>query len=464
MSIQDLPDELLLHIFKPFDNIQRYDDSFVSSNFVSANIPSAKTSENIKSLASFSKVCVRWHRVIEPILYSTFTKPNNTGVKVHRQVYKPGYQAEPNKTLRLFLRTIIEQPRLAKNITKLLLGSWIETARQQVSQNPSVKIAPSAPDPSIRQTYVKALERLGRFTGSSARSRYIRSDNLWSGSNSCILGGDEGSELALLLLLAPNLRVLRLTQMPIFEEWMLPGVDGMTQTLSHLHKIELGTVYDSLEVYDHRLRMLMNLPSLETLTVINCHVLGCAHFGHPPSALTSLAFRYCTMDSRGFEHLTNHLRAIESFEWTGMPQWPFNWRWAPPDGVWTFLTRHKASLQSLRLTGEMYFDEMGPVTFKEFKSVEELEINHTLLIHGDDLADQLPQSLRRFGIEGSPFPMLNKLVTLVNSRALQNLEKIDYGPVGFPANEQETTGLQKLEDICAREGVVLRNAWNDEHE
>lgn len=57
--------------------------------------------------------------------------------------------------------------------------------------------------------------------------------------------------------------------------------------------------------------------------------------------------------------------------------------------------------------------------------------------------------------------MTSKLVSLVGSRALPKLGKVGYGPVALIADWQETTSLQELEDVCVREGVVLRNFVSD---
>lgn len=51
MSIQDLPDELLLLIFQTFANSQEHDDPFEA-----INTPSEEANLNTRSLASLSKV------------------------------------------------------------------------------------------------------------------------------------------------------------------------------------------------------------------------------------------------------------------------------------------------------------------------------------------------------------------------------------------------------------------------
>lgn len=174
MSLQDFPDELLLLIFKPFADFQDHDEPSECTN-----TPSEEAKSNLKSLASFSKVCVKWHEIVEPILYSTFRKPastttegptpfppqndharvapvtvwrvgqNNQAHVARDSILPPGQPmfppgqpifpagqsvflpsqnghvrvAQPDQTLRLFLRTIIEQPHLAGSIKKLVLGS-----------------------------------------------------------------------------------------------------------------------------------------------------------------------------------------------------------------------------------------------------------------------------------------------------------------------------------------------------
>lgn len=294
MSIQDLPDELLLRIFKPFTVIQKYDDPFIN-----ADIPNAQTSENTKSLARFSKVCVKWHNIIEPILYSTFTKPNNSFTRnlAWNSFERPRdytYVSKPNRSLRLFLRTIIERPHLAQSITRLCLGSWDETIYSEQYHHPYLEIVASEPDPDLRQAYQEALGRLEELTDSLTRRRArISSTRGYSGSKSCILGGDEGSELALLLLLAPNLDTLHLAQMPIMEDWMFVRLPGILPAVSHVKKIRLGSVGKVLDFAEDRLRWLMTLPSLQALTVFNCWVYGTRCSVPRPSQLTSLEFRSC---------------------------------------------------------------------------------------------------------------------------------------------------------------------------
>jgi hypothetical protein len=257
MSIQDLPDELLILIFRPFAKIQEHDDPFES-----INVPSEDTTSNIRALASCSKVCVKWHTIVEPILYSTFTKPGIT--RLEDSTFLPDQDGEvsvvpPNRSLRLILRTIIERPHLAEDIKKLVLGSWIDCVSMHDGLWP-LHFRVREPDPDIRQTYRKALGRLARHRGRNSLMGLL----YWADFVDNALDGYEESELILLLLSAPNLRTLHLAQMPATQDWMIVGAGGLG---SHLNEIRLGSVDRPQDVELLRLGMLITLPSLKALTL-----------------------------------------------------------------------------------------------------------------------------------------------------------------------------------------------------
>lgn len=283
MSIQDLPDELLLLVFKPFADIQRYDDPSECTD-----TPSDEAKSNLKTLASLSMVCVKWHAMVEPILYSTLRKPGTTYLE--RPIALPRQNdnapapspdqddhvrvAQPNQTLKLFLRTIIERPHLARDTKRIVLGSW----SRSTSYNDSLfqdAVEASKPEPSLRRNYAKALQRL------AVRSRNTADFFSWLGFVSHVLDGYEGSELILLLQLTPNLTTLHLAQIPYIQKWMVTGEHGLA---SRVTTIRLGSADKLHEVNLFRLRVLVALPNLRTLTFVNCSVLGLPRC--PPSNLT----------------------------------------------------------------------------------------------------------------------------------------------------------------------------------
>ena len=112
MSINDLPNEILYRIL----------------NYVTNNNPSI--SEQLRELASLSRISPRLHKFVEPVLYSLFEEINK-------------------RNLLQYLRTILEQPQLATNVkqykgrqqpwtfttyTVTLFFSW-RTVKKTVVQN-----------------------------------------------------------------------------------------------------------------------------------------------------------------------------------------------------------------------------------------------------------------------------------------------------------------------------------------
>jgi hypothetical protein len=372
MSVQDLPDELLLLIFQPFAEIREHDNPFES-----INVPSEETTSNIKSLASCSKVCVKWHSIVEPILYSTLTKPDNTTLEeltflLGQNEY--GSVVPPNRSLRLFLRTVIEQPHLAENIKKLVLGSWIDCVSMHDGQWP-LHIRVREPDPGVRQAYRKALGRLARHRSRNSLMGLL----YWSDFVDNALDGYEESELILLLLSVPNLRTLYLAQMPATQDWMIVGAGGLG---CHLNEIRLGSVDRPQDVELLRLGMLITLPSLKALTLVNCSVLGHSDLSCPRGGLTHLSILRCRISRNTFKLLTKHMSNIESLEWIGLPtlQSHLEPDWIDyHDGIartiFSFLNRQKSTLRSLYLLGDGFaFASIPRLSCKAFESLERLEI------------------------------------------------------------------------------------------
>jgi hypothetical protein len=469
MSIQDLPDELLLIIFQPFAEIQEHDDPFES-----INVPSEETTSNIKSLASCSRVCVKWHSIVEPILYSTLTKADNTtleGLTFLPDQNEYGSVVPPNRSLRLFLRTIIEQPHLAEDIKKLVLGSWIDCVNMHDGQWP-LRIRVREPDLDVRQAYRKALGRLVRHRSRNSLMGLL----YWSDFVDNALDGYEESELILLLLSVPNLRTLHLAQMPVTQDWMIVGAGGLG---IHLHEIRLGSVDRPQDVELLRLGMLITLPSLKALTLVNCSVIGHFDLSCPRGGLTHLSILRCCIGQNTFKLLTKHMSNLESFEWIGLPSVRSHLELYcidSQDGIarmmFSFLNRQKSTLRRLHLLGDgLAFVSIPRLSFKGFESLERLEIRSQLL-HDDSvcLSDQLPQSLKRLRINQSCSHMTKKLEVLVSSRTLPNLEKIEYGPVSVVWLTQllhelrDMNHFRMIADLCATEGIAFVTTMRDVRE
>jgi hypothetical protein len=470
MSIQDLPDELLLLIFQPFAEIREHDDPFES-----INVPSEETTSNIKSLASCSKVCVKWHTIVEPILYSTLTSPSTLpgygNASPQATTFLPDQieyvcASPPNKPVRLFLRTIVNQPHLAQNIKKLVLGSWVDSVRIVRNGPWSHFVRVGAPDPEKRQTYRKAVERLARH-----RSRNSPTDLLcWLDFVGNAIDRYEESELVLLLLSVPNLRTLYAARMPITEDWMLVGACGLAV---HLNEIRLGSVDQPQHIDLLRLGILMTLPNLVSLTLVNCSVLAHSDLSCPRGRLTHLGLLRCHISRNTFKLLTKHVSNIESFEWIGLPtaQSYLEPDWIDyHDGIartiFGFLNRQNSTLRSLHLLGDGFtFVSIPRLSFKGFESLERIEIRSQLL-HDVSvcLSDQLPQSLKRLRINQSCSHMTKKLEVLVSSRTLPNLEEIEYGSVSVVWPTQFMNHFQRIADLCATEGIAFVKTMRDKRE
>lgn len=479
MSMQDLPDELLPLIFKTFAEIQDRDDPSGRPN-----TPSEEVKVNLKTLASLSKVCIKWHGLVEPILYSTFRKPAvghdlvslseqidhfhdfpvSLGVPGQNVDYFPPpllrgqnehtIRARPN-TLRLFLRTIIEQPHLAGYIKKLVLGSWVDISSLRYGYAHRVV----KPEPSLQQTYRKALARLATL-----RRSYNLEYHMWLAFVRYVLDGYEGSELLLLLFITPNLTTLHLAQVPVIEEWMVLGDYGLA---SHVSTIHLGSVDRIEDIQLIRLRALMMLPHLRHLTFVNCYVDGRSQL--PPSRLTHFSIQRCRMSQSAFGLLTEHISNLESFEWIGIPyqQYHLDQRWVahynvPIKRVLAFVSLQKPTLRNLRILGDGR--RLGRPEQRSFRHHDLLE---RLTIQGRVLHDkriclsaQLPRSLRYLEVSHCCYHMMNKLVAVVSARALPTLGMIEctYAPWSVLPSQHlvryklVVTGLERL---CAAEGIAF---------
>jgi hypothetical protein len=471
MSLQDFPDELLLLIFKPFADYQDHDDPSECTN-----TPSEEAKLNLKSLASVSKVCVKWHNIVEPIFYSTFRKPASTRpegpiflprqndqarvapVTVWRHqnnhahialgsIFPPGQPifppsqsifppvqpifpagqfiflqgqdgyirvAQPNQTLKLFLQTIIERPHLAESIKKLVLGSWEDRVRSD-PESRQHQIKASQPEPSLSHTYRKALRRLTLLERSSSVKVFIAG----------VLSGFEGSELILLLQLTPNLVKLHVAQIPLIGEWVFNGEHGLA---SHISTIRLGSLDRMHAIQLSRLSVLMKLPSLRNLTFINCTIRGDHQLPH--ANLSHLGIQRCRIGLIAFGSLVQQISNLESFEWIGLPYQEYHLLggWiqhhdALIQRMLAFVDRQRPTLRSLRILGNGFY----PVR-RELLSFADSDMLEKLTVHGNliCLADRLPQSLVYLRIDECNSGWMKKLVTLISGRALPKLQKIEY--------------------------------------
>jgi len=373
--------------------------------------------------------------------------------------------AQPNQTLKLFLRTIIERPHLARNTKRVVLGSW----SRSTSYNDSLyqdAVEASKPGPNLRSTYFKALRKLAVLR----RSRNGADFFSWLDFVSHVLDGYEGSELILLLQLTPNLTTLHLAQIPYIRKWMVTGEYGLA---SRVNTIRLGSADKMHEVMLFRLRVLLTLPNLRTLTFVNCSVWGLSRC--PPSNLTCLSFQRCWVSPSAFELLIEHISNLEIFKWIG-PR--YQDRRLSRRGLeqhhdtvirmlLAFVDRQKSSLRTLRILGDEFGTNAQRLSLKGFNLLEKLAIESRLL-DADRLclSDQLPQSLRYLMIDQCCAQMALRLVALIGARALPNLKEVGFGHVHLDVlshlhRMEYELAASELRKTCATKGWVLTRIVKD---
>lgn len=382
----------------------------------------------------------------------------------------------PKHSLRLFLRTIIEYPHLAKNIKKLVLGSWTDSMSLYKGLRPHLRpiddVETRRPELALRQTYIDVLERLGGPRSSRDPRDIIR----WLEFIDHVLDGRDGSELILLILSIPNLQTLYLAQMPVFGYLMVVGAGGLA---NHLEVIRLGSVDKLQLLYLYHLSVLMSLPKLRALILVNCSALGHDYLPRPRANLTCLSILHCIFSKDTFELLTKNISNLESFEWIGLPYGTplpdfsrINYHNGIARKILDFVNRQKPTLRNLHLLGSGFtFVFMDRLSFKDFESLERLEICYRPL-HDESmgLSDQLPQSLKHLRINQSCSHMTHKLEVLVSSRALPNIVKIEYGPISVISFMQllfEGSNLdefRKIKRLCAIEGITFVQTVEDVRE
>ncbi|KEQ98501.1 hypothetical protein AUEXF2481DRAFT_491141 [Aureobasidium subglaciale EXF-2481] len=306
------PEELLLQIFEPLAELRQDDNPFRRTN-----VPIGNASTNIKSLASISGVCIRWHAIVEPLLYSTYMRPHcvckrdvEFSLGLNRMILPE--LAMPNQSLRTVLRTIIRRPQLAEHIKRIALNPCVTSVhRQYESQSmwmPPPSIVVGTPTPALLRQYSTIKQKL-------ASSEYRLFD------------GDGDLEIVFLLNLSPNASHLYLAQVPLVEKWFSIARSNPQMPFARQIKyVSLSNPDISLTTCMTRLRLLMSLPSLRKIELHKCHVsnpdsvpprrgLNPQHELQRPSTLTQIKFVDCHMSKRTFEVLMQNCSAIESFKW-----------------------------------------------------------------------------------------------------------------------------------------------------
>ncbi|THX14642.1 hypothetical protein D6D13_02734 [Aureobasidium pullulans] len=204
MSFDNLPNELLLMIIEPYKRCHQR-----SPRTGQASVSSIEQADNTRLLAGFARVSKTWYGVIAPILYSTYVKPDNAYRRSSPPIatLAPLY-AQPNKNLRLFLRSIITRPKLARDVTKLVLGSWDHT--MTCFQYNNMLSSASGLANSLRQSSVAIPP--GDFLRSGYKATLLSLRLTVAQFVTNLFGGDEDAEVGLLIALTPNVHELYLRQ------------------------------------------------------------------------------------------------------------------------------------------------------------------------------------------------------------------------------------------------------------
>jgi len=187
----DLPTEILLDIFECF--------TFSSSGYVDfegSHVGHIATSK-LQTLRSICLVSKRFKDLAEPLLYQTYVKPNTVRYKrppyaFERHDWTPRAKLFPKRSLQLFLCRISERPDLARCVRSISLGLW--------NPQPATSI-----DPAMSSFYA-GHDLVRNPTLGSLQER-------WKNS---LLAGSEDAEIALLLMLTPNVRDIWFS-MPTFQ-------------------------------------------------------------------------------------------------------------------------------------------------------------------------------------------------------------------------------------------------------
>lgn len=462
MSFDNLPNELLLMIIEPYKRCHQR-----SPRTGQASVSSIEQADNTRRLAGFARVSKTWYGVIAPILYSTYVKPDNA---YHRSsppiaTLAPLY-AQPNKNLRLFLRSIITRPKLARDVKKLVLGSWdhtmtcfqynnmlsSESGLANSLRQSSVAIPPGD---FLRSGYKATLLSL-RLTPAPPCTRVAQFvTNLF--------GGDEDAEVGLLIALTPNVHELYLRQRvdlgPFF--WPLYNDYGtnsaLTGALSRLDKITLDLPRNGFYPYRRLFSWLSDVEFLSSLTVEGCNteianlisVLGGPQLSH-------LNLQTCNLNVLQGTIRLKHLRWIV----------PGNAGFRPTFDEWNrckaVLSLQKDSLESLHLEGDYFLTggfDRSEISFKDFKRLKSLKIQQQFLFGYQRassllLDDLLPECLERFEVTVCMYDLVIALIySLARRRHRTNLTHLTLGPFWKLPSILLSRCLRRQ---CARTGVKFK--------
>lgn len=157
-------------------------------------------------LSRISQVCREWRKLSQPLLYATYVKSENLA-------YPENEKVQLSRSLRLFLRTLMERPDLAKHVNHLILGPWesshplthIDTnshhsLRRKLNEKLAIRQRMHRTSPPIGNPF---LERLACWSNKPGWRRLLS-------NTQDHFDQDEDVEVALLLTLLPHSRDLKI--------------------------------------------------------------------------------------------------------------------------------------------------------------------------------------------------------------------------------------------------------------
>ena len=170
--LSNIPTEILLHILSNLKAVRHPDIAFHDKSFAEESI------KNSSTLAKLCLTCRSIRNVVQPVLYQSYYKPRILPAHVACK------STSLNHRLRLFLRTLVERPDLARDVRTMTIEGW-ET-RAYCSSRPETE----CPGEELSQVLQAAAIRIDLGT---YQDKWIED----------LRRGTEDADMALLLLLAP---------------------------------------------------------------------------------------------------------------------------------------------------------------------------------------------------------------------------------------------------------------------
>lgn len=164
-----------------------------------------------QTLVNLCLISKQLHAIFQPRLYRSFIKNDRFGARSRlfkpdsewqHKYYQRGEQHPIRKATRLekFIRTLIHRPDLAVSVERLRIGWYVEDSALDRTIQKIYRRLPL--HGKFARTFVDALKKFPGFEQMSAKTR-----RLWLKE---LRDGEERAEVALLLIILPNLRFVRI--------------------------------------------------------------------------------------------------------------------------------------------------------------------------------------------------------------------------------------------------------------